>query len=94
MDFSAELAQRLENNFVEIVVLACEITFFPSTWGKLDSVRVAAVVSMAVCCARWARVIRADLGQSRTEMLAHKATQSGQGEIGAVKRYELDSISD
>ena len=77
MDCPAELAQSSEYNLVEIIVLARKIAIFSSAWGKLDSVRVVAVVGMAVRCARWACVIRADLGESRTEMLAHKATQSG-----------------
>ena len=44
MDCPAEIAQSSEYNLIEIIVLACKIAIFSSAWGKLDSVRVVAVV--------------------------------------------------
>ena len=91
---SAELAQRFENNRVQLVVRTCEISFGAGMRCKSDPMGIVPVVGVTESCARRGSMGRAELVGGAVQVFSAELLEPLVVELGAVERDKADAIAD
>ena len=91
---SAELAQCLENDRVELVVCTCEISFGAGTRCKADPMGIVPMVGVTESCARRGSMGRAELVGGAVQVLSAELLETLVVEQGAVERNKADATAD